>query len=185
MEFSRQEYWSGLPYPSRGDLPDSGIELRFPAMQVDSFLSGLPGKPQGLATRHLISKRMIDILQLIYSSSITFTYHDLIWASHEKITLYSWGGNEMSFLESVADERGSLGWTADALTLRWVLLRGRLRSIQIRSVGPGSSQTWSQDLPSCSPAVNLGQVIFFVLNIHLLLSFSHWVVSDSLRPHGL
>ena len=158
MEFSRQEYWSGLPYPSRGDLPDSGIELRFPAMQVDSFLSGLPGKPQGLATRHLISKRMIDILQLIYSSSITFTYHDLIWASHEKITLYSWGGNEMSFLESVADERGSLGWTADALTLRWVLLRGRLRSIQIRERGP-----WKQPdlitrstllLTSCEPGTS-------------------------------
>ena len=84
-----------------------------------------------------------------------------------KITLYSWGGNEMSFLESIADERGSLGWSADALTLCWVPLRGRLRSVQIRSVGPGSSQTWSQDLLSCSPAVNLGQVIFFLSQISI------------------
>ena len=45
MEFSRQEYWSGLPFPSPGDLPDPGIEPRSPALQEDSLLSELPGKP--------------------------------------------------------------------------------------------------------------------------------------------
>ena len=42
--FSRQEYWRGLPFPSPGDLPDPGIELTFPALQVDSLLSEPPGK---------------------------------------------------------------------------------------------------------------------------------------------
>ena len=37
MGFSRQEYWSGLPFPSPGDLPDPGIELRSPALQADSL----------------------------------------------------------------------------------------------------------------------------------------------------
>ena len=37
MEFSRQEYWSGLPFPSPGDLPDTGIEPRSPTLQADSF----------------------------------------------------------------------------------------------------------------------------------------------------
>ena len=37
--FSRQEYWSGLPFPSPGDLPDPGIEPTFPALQVNSLLS--------------------------------------------------------------------------------------------------------------------------------------------------
>ena len=37
MGFSRQEHWSGLPCPSPGDLPDSRIELLFPALQTDSF----------------------------------------------------------------------------------------------------------------------------------------------------
>ena len=37
MRFSRQEYWSGLPFPSPGDLPDPGIELRPPALQAGSF----------------------------------------------------------------------------------------------------------------------------------------------------
>ena len=36
VEFSRQEYWSGLPFPSTGDLPDPGIEPRSPALQADS-----------------------------------------------------------------------------------------------------------------------------------------------------
>ena len=43
--FSRQEYWSGLPFPSPGDLPDPGIKPRFPALQADSLLSEPPGKP--------------------------------------------------------------------------------------------------------------------------------------------
>ena len=38
MGFSRQEDWSGLPFPSPGDLPDPGIEPRSPALQVDSLL---------------------------------------------------------------------------------------------------------------------------------------------------
>ena len=45
VEFSRQEYWSGLPFPSPGDLPDPGIEPGSPALQTDSLLSEPPGKP--------------------------------------------------------------------------------------------------------------------------------------------
>ena len=37
MGFSRQEYWSGLPFPSPGDLPDQGIKPRSPAFQADSL----------------------------------------------------------------------------------------------------------------------------------------------------
>ena len=45
MEFSRQEYWSGLPFPSPGDLPNRGIEPGSPTLQVDSLRSESPGKP--------------------------------------------------------------------------------------------------------------------------------------------
>ena len=45
MEFSRQESWNGLPFPSPGDLPDPGIEPRSPALQADALLSEPPGKP--------------------------------------------------------------------------------------------------------------------------------------------
>ena len=44
MEFSRQEYWSGLPFPSPGDLPDPGIKPGSPALQADTLLSEPPGK---------------------------------------------------------------------------------------------------------------------------------------------
>ena len=45
MEFSRQEYWGGLPFPSPGDLPDPELKPRSPALQADSSLSEPPGKP--------------------------------------------------------------------------------------------------------------------------------------------
>ena len=43
MEFSRQEYWSGLPFPLSGDLPDPGIEPRSPTLQADALTSEPPG----------------------------------------------------------------------------------------------------------------------------------------------
>ena len=46
VEFSRQEYWSGLPFASPGDLPDTGVEPASPAFQAESLLSEPPGKPE-------------------------------------------------------------------------------------------------------------------------------------------
>ena len=46
MGFPGQEYWSGLPFPSPGDLPDPGIEPGSPALLADSLTSEPPGKPQ-------------------------------------------------------------------------------------------------------------------------------------------
>ena len=46
MEFSRQEYWSRLPFPSTGDLPDPGIKPGSPTLQADSLQS----EPQGFPT---------------------------------------------------------------------------------------------------------------------------------------
>ena len=51
MEFSRQEYWSGLPFPSSGDLADPGIESRSPALQADSLPAELPATPATLPQR--------------------------------------------------------------------------------------------------------------------------------------
>ena len=45
MGFSRQEYWSGLPFPSPGDLPNPGIEPRSCELQGDALTSEPPGKP--------------------------------------------------------------------------------------------------------------------------------------------
>ena len=64
MGFSRQEYWSGLPFPSPGNLPDSGIESRSPALQADSLPSELPGKPSFFM---LVSQSCLDITGLYFS----------------------------------------------------------------------------------------------------------------------
>ena len=45
--FSRQEYWSGSPFPSPGDLSDPGIKLGSATLQADSLPLELPGKPPG------------------------------------------------------------------------------------------------------------------------------------------
>ena len=57
MEFFRQEDWSGLPFPSPGDLPDPGIEPGSPSLQADS----LPSEPQGMETY------LKDILKVVIS----------------------------------------------------------------------------------------------------------------------
>ena len=48
MQFSRQEYWSGLPFPSPGDLPNPGIEPGSPELQADALLSEPPGKKRDI-----------------------------------------------------------------------------------------------------------------------------------------
>ena len=69
MGFSRQEYWSGLPFPSPGDLPDPGMEPGSPTLQADTLLSEPPGKSREYE-RWTIKKaehRRIDAFQQVMS----------------------------------------------------------------------------------------------------------------------
>ena len=54
LGFSRQGYWSGLPFPSLGDLSDSGIKPRSPALTADFLPSEPPGKPNQGKMRQLL-----------------------------------------------------------------------------------------------------------------------------------
>ena len=54
MEFSRQEWWNGLLFPSPGDLPNPGIEPGSPALQANALPSEPPGKP-GMSISKCIS----------------------------------------------------------------------------------------------------------------------------------
>ena len=59
MGFSRQEYWSGSPFPSPGDLPDPGIELTSSALQADTLSAEPTGKIASVESQHLyLSKAM-------------------------------------------------------------------------------------------------------------------------------
>ena len=57
IESSRQDYWSGLPFPTPGGLPNPGIESYCPALQADSLLSEPPGKPIKIYKRLLNTYR--------------------------------------------------------------------------------------------------------------------------------
>ena len=69
MGFSGKEYWSGLPFPSPGDLPDPGIETGSPALQSDSLPPEPPAKPIVVLKHRLF--RPADFL-IFLCSQITF-----------------------------------------------------------------------------------------------------------------
>ena len=66
MGFSRQEFWSGVPFPPPGDLPDPGIEPRSPALQADS----LPTELQGKSHINNISNIILRFIYAIYLNII-------------------------------------------------------------------------------------------------------------------
>ena len=70
MGLSRQEYWSGLPFPSPGDLPDPGIEPWSPALQADALTSEPPGKPHA-------SKAMLTTLQASLQQYVNYELQDV------------------------------------------------------------------------------------------------------------
>ena len=65
MGFSRQEYWSGLLFPSPGDLPNPGIKPRSLALQADALLSEPVRKSQVNSFKRFIYARLLPVLQLL------------------------------------------------------------------------------------------------------------------------
>ena len=63
MEFSRQEYWSGSPFPSPGDLPDPGIKPGSSALQADSLPSKQAGKPHSHLKYSHLDRRQTENLE--------------------------------------------------------------------------------------------------------------------------
>ena len=85
MEFSRQVYWSGLPVPTPGDLPDPGIEARSAALQTDYLVSKPPGN------NGLINYKKICMSTLSSLNSRIFTFQEtfLKFKAHLKLGLSS------------------------------------------------------------------------------------------------
>ena len=76
IEFSRQEYWSGLPFPSPGDVPNPGIELGSPALQAVSLLSEPSGKPkQQCKSAIIICTSALSIVPLPSPSHLSKASH--------------------------------------------------------------------------------------------------------------
>ena len=77
MEFYKQKYWSGFPFPSPGDLPDLGIEPGSPTLEADALTSEPPGKPQWMRSEFILNKEknenfreMKDSKTLVNSSGV-------------------------------------------------------------------------------------------------------------------
>ena len=81
MGFSRQEYWSGLPFPSPGDLPDPGIEPRSPTLQADALTSEPPGKVVVFSNLRLshVSFLLSSFFAVLVSSTLGFLSFPLCW----------------------------------------------------------------------------------------------------------
>ena len=62
MEFSRQEYWSGLPFPSPQELPDPGIKPRSPALRADA----LPVEPPGKRFQRYSSSNFLNLNSFLF-----------------------------------------------------------------------------------------------------------------------
>ena len=81
--FSRQEYWSGLPFPSPGDLPDPGVEpqshacKQIPASQVDSSQTGPGEKPYAFRTL----PSLISLLSFPYARLLAFLFLNFYYGS--------------------------------------------------------------------------------------------------------
>ena len=82
MEFSRQEHWSGLPFPSPGDLPHPGIKPKSPALQADSLLSDLPEAPFIIVNINFLTAKLSRSIPIcwLWSNSRYFVFN-LFWNS--------------------------------------------------------------------------------------------------------
>ena len=105
MGFSRQEYWSGLPFPSPGDLPNPGIESRPPTLQVDSLPAEPKGKPKNtgmgnifLLWRIFLTQRSNPGLpycrQIVYQLSQKGSPRILEWVAYPFPSRSSWPRNQ-------------------------------------------------------------------------------------------
>ena len=82
VEFSGQEYWSGLPFPSPGDLPVPGIEPRSPALQTNFLPSEPPGKPREKEREHKlpqsgIKEKILPVTSQKFQKSLIELYEQL------------------------------------------------------------------------------------------------------------
>ena len=78
MWFSRQEYWSELPFPSSGHLPNLGIEPRSPALWAEALSSEPPGKPISKVIVYYYSYlKLCSVFHIVYTLILFFIFHNL------------------------------------------------------------------------------------------------------------
>ena len=111
MDFSRQEYWSGLPFLSPGYLPDPGIKPRSSSLQAYSLPSDPPGKPSTVNIFEIFHNKMLwGNLSSSHFRICLIKWHQHLFCSERK---------EMSFREKGSWAPTQLGDTAATLHSAW------------------------------------------------------------------
>ena len=194
MGFSRQEYWSGLPCPPPGDLPNPGIKPRSPALQADSLPSELPGKPMhGLCIDILrgssfpVSCRRVSADTIFMSGVFICLKHSLKFQMrHFRKSLMLW----LTFISfSLArvesdgpTERSSLLPTSGTCGSPWASLWSTRTQRPCAGSSLLSAQTEAQN--HCVPDSRMGCPFLPLTKNHtfLPLSFYHW---EPISQYGL
>ena len=91
MGFPRQEYWSGFPCPSPGNLPNPGIELISPILQTDSLLSKPPGQPKNIGVGcHFLLQGIFPTQGLnLHLLHWQIVYQCTVWESLRNLYIYA------------------------------------------------------------------------------------------------
>ena len=122
MGFSRQEYWSGLPFPSPGDLPNPGIEPGSRALQADALSSEPPGKPYNrvkIAYKQLKqNNNIVNQLCAVLSPSVmsnSFQPHGLYFKFKKRL--------HVKYIKNVYFEDVAKNSPYPLYTLHWLIKR--------------------------------------------------------------
>ena len=104
-EFSRPGYWSGYTFPSPGDLPNPGIESRFPTLWVDSLSAEPPGKPNNTGVGSLSLLQQIFPTQKLNQGALHCRWILYHWNHYgkPKCQVYSTQNPELDRLESESE----------------------------------------------------------------------------------
>ena len=147
--FSRQEHWSGLPFPSPGDICDPGIEPRSPTFQVDSLPSEPPGKPkntgvgslsllQGIFPTQGSNQGLLHCRWILYQLSYLGSLYICPYSQR-----YDFSGSHVQILELDHKKGWALkNWCFQTVVLEKTL-ESPLDSKKIKPVNPKGNQPWT------------------------------------------
>ena len=171
MVFSRQEYWSGLPFPSPGDLPNPGIEPRSSTLQVNSLPSESPGKPFKLLGFGIIYYAQQETIGNYSNLEIIHTWKLF------KLFLY----NDMESLHSPCIKMASSQWIKTAsVSFKGCSLVCYFRILNHSCFTHGSQELLSHHLPKtrllisvfCLPELSLARMSSAVAAVQHTFHFS-------------
>ena len=160
MGFSRQEYWSGLPFPTPADLPDPGMEPMSPALPERFFIAEPPGKPDKIIYCGEACGVFLTAFACLFTSSFPFLQEEKGWNFPHGAFTENMVQKEVFYIPRTLTKSGELKHTEHVLgpqlvfELRWQGLdeKGMVTHSSILSW----RIPWTRSLADCSPWERVG-----------------------------